>query len=130
MASSVDPKLPPSIVHAETQDSLGLVCWLWRREMIAKCEASIDEIAAETQSAALSKKQRQEQEARILADMLTIEHGECSLIRAAEAQGEVIDFRSDTAPAAVLGVELVQRAGGNGVVESSLEMVRRVLSPG
>jgi hypothetical protein len=35
-----------------------------------------------------------------------IERAECGLIWAAEAQGEVIDFRSDTTPMAVLGLRL------------------------
>jgi hypothetical protein len=46
-------------------------------------------------------------EPRISSDMLAIERAECALIWYAEANGEVIDFRSDTSPMAVLGVRLV-----------------------
>jgi hypothetical protein len=48
-------------------------------------------------------------EAQIMADTLMIERAECGLIWAAEAQGEVIDFRSDTTPMAVLGLRLVNQ---------------------
>ena len=41
-----------------------------------------------------------------------IERSECSLIWAAEAKGEVIDFRPTTSPQAVLGVQLAARSGG------------------
>jgi hypothetical protein len=38
---------------------------------------------------------------------LQIERAEAAIIFAAEAQGEVIPFRADTSPMAVLGVRLV-----------------------
>jgi hypothetical protein len=57
--------------------------------------------------AALSQQQREEMEAQISSDMLAIERAECALIWHAEANGEVIDFRSDTSPVAVLGVRLI-----------------------
>jgi hypothetical protein len=46
-------------------------------------------------------------EAEISTSVLMIERSECSLIWAAEAKGEVIDFRPPaTSPQAVLGVRL------------------------
>ena len=45
-------------------------------------------------------------EAEIRTSVLMIERSECSLIWAAEAKGEVIDFRPTTSPQAVLGVRL------------------------
>ena len=45
-------------------------------------------------------------EAEISTSVLMIERSECSLIWAAEAKGEVIDFRPTTSPQAVLGVRL------------------------
>jgi hypothetical protein len=88
LASSLDPKLSPSIVHTEMPDALGLIAWLFRDELIAKIEASIDQ--ASDNGAVLSEKERQEQEAEISGDMLAIERAECNLIWTAEAQGEVI----------------------------------------
>ena len=46
--------------------------------------------------------------ATIGADALTIERAECALIWHAESKGEVLPFRADTSPLAVLGVRLVQ----------------------
>jgi hypothetical protein len=57
----------------------------------------------------LSQQQRERMEAQIMADALLAERGECSLIWAAEAAGEIIDFRFDTTPQSLLGVRLVNR---------------------
>ena len=59
-----------------------------------------------TTKIALSSTQREELEAEISTSVLMIERRECSLIRAAEAKGKVIDFRPTTSPQAVLGVRL------------------------
>jgi hypothetical protein len=120
LASSADPKLAPSIVHTETHDALGLVAWLFRDQLVAKIEVSIDEIADDP--AALSAKERQVREAQILADMLEIERSECSLIRAAEARGETIDFRVGTSPLALLGVALVVTGSRATASQTSLGM--------
>jgi hypothetical protein len=110
LAPSLDPQLAPAIVQTETQDSLGLICWLFRRELTEKIEHLIDQISADGE--ALSEKQRQEQEAEISAEIRAIQAAEVAVIWAAEAQGEIIDFRSDTSPAAVLGIELETRPRG------------------
>jgi hypothetical protein len=73
---------------------------------------------------------RQEQEAEISGDMLAIERAECNLIWTAEAQGEVIDFRADTAPQALLGVGLVNQPRGNGSAGSSAELAWDILTTG
>jgi hypothetical protein len=65
--------------------------------------------------AALSQQQREEMEAQIMADTLMIERSECALIWHAEAQGETIDFRSDTTPMALLGLRLVNQPRANPV---------------
>jgi len=51
--------------------------------------------------------------ATISADRLAAERSECSLIWAAAARGEIIDFRPTTSPAAVLGVRLVNVPRGD-----------------
>jgi hypothetical protein len=63
---------------------------------------------------ALSQQQREEAEAQIGSDMLMIERAEIACIWAAEAQGEIIDFRADTSPQAVIGVRLVNQPRVNG----------------
>ena len=50
-------------------------------------------------------------EAEISTSVLMIERSECSLIWAAEAKGEVIDFRPTTSPQVVLGVRLDRQPG-------------------
>ena len=75
-----------------------------RDQMLAKINAGIDEISDDKH--ALSQKQREEMEAQIMADTLMVERSEVACIWHAEAQGEVIDFRSDTSPQALLGVAL------------------------
>ena len=42
-----------------------------------------------------------------MADALLIERSEVALILAAEAKGEIIDYRANTTPQALLGVRLV-----------------------
>jgi hypothetical protein len=46
--------------------------------------------------------------ATIGADALAAERAECALIWHAESKDEVLPFRADTSPLAVLGVRLVQ----------------------
>lgn len=106
-AQSFDPKGAPSIVFSETPDLLGLLCWLHRDQMIERIEGLIDVAADDAH--ALSELERQEMEAQISSDMLAVERSEVALIRYAEARGEVIDYRRDCSPAAVLGVELIVR---------------------
>jgi hypothetical protein len=79
--------------------------------MLAKINAAIDEAADD--KAALSQQQREEAEAQISSDMLAIERSECALIWTAEIKGEVLDFRSDTTPMAVLGLRLVNQPRAN-----------------
>jgi hypothetical protein len=93
-----------AIAHAEAADSIGLMCWLFRDQMIAKINAGFDEIADD--KVALGAQQREEMEAQINSDMLSIERSECSLVWHAAEGGEIIDFRPLTTPAAAIGVAL------------------------
>jgi len=80
--------------------------------MIAALDKAID--AASDDDAALSREQREVQEAQIMADMLAIERKECALIFEAERQGSIIHFRNDCSPQAVLGVRLTVHLNGGG----------------
>jgi hypothetical protein len=104
LAPSLDPKAPPAIVGSEAIDSLGLLCWMFRSEMIAKLQGMVTE-----NRAAISQSEREAREAQIGGLMLEAERAECSLIFHAERKGEIIDFRVDTSPQALLGVRLVTR---------------------
>jgi hypothetical protein len=92
----------PAMGFTEAADSVGLMCYLFSDQLLAKINAGIDAVSDD--KAALNEKQRAEMEAQIMADALVIERSEGALIWHAEAKGEVIDFRSDTSPQAVLGV--------------------------
>ena len=104
LAQNVDPKLTPAIVANEAIDSLGVLCWMFRSEMIAKLQGMVTESAD-----AVSQKDREIEEARLGALLLEVERCECGAIWHAEAKGELIDFRGTVSPQAVLGVTLVTR---------------------
>ena len=78
--------------------------WTASKDCFGSIEAELDQAADD--KIALSSTQREEMEAEISTSVLMIERSECSLIWAAEAKGEVIDFRPTTSPQAVLGVRL------------------------
>jgi len=102
----------PALAFTETVDVFGVLCWLFKDQMLAKCNAALDEIADD--KAALSQQQREEMEAEISASVLAIERAEVACIFAAEANGEVIDFRSETSPQSLLGLRLANQPRVNG----------------
>ena len=104
MQSMVHGTETPALAFAEGTDSIGLICWLLRDQMQARINAGIDEVADDKN--ALDERQRADMTAQITADELLIQRAECSLIWHAEAQGEIIDFRADTSPLALLGIQL------------------------
>jgi hypothetical protein len=93
-----------AVAYCEAPDAVGLMCWLFRDQMLAKINAGFDEIADD--KAALDQAQREQMEAEINQSALMIERSECSLIWAADAKGEILDFRSGMSAQAVLGVRL------------------------
>lgn len=95
----------PALAFSQTIDALGVMCWLWPHQILQKISAGLDEVSDDKNS--LDERQRSEMEATITADALLIERSECSLIWHAEAAGEIIDWRGDTSPQALLGVRLV-----------------------
>ena len=95
----------PALAFAEAPDAFGFLCSMFRDQVLAKINEDLDAIANDEE--ALSEQQRQEMEAQISNDMLSVERSECSLIWRADASGDVIDFRNTTSPQAVLGIRLV-----------------------
>jgi hypothetical protein len=91
------------VAFIEAEDAVGLVCWLLGPELLKKISAGFREIG---EGDALDQRQRAEALATISADRLAAERSEVSLIWAAAERGEIIDFRSDTTPAAALGISL------------------------
>jgi hypothetical protein len=102
MVHNVDARGAAAFIEAE--DAVGLVCWLLGPELLKKMSAGFREIGDD--ESALNERQRAEALATISADRLAAERSEVSLIWAAAERGEIIDFRSDTTPAAALGVSV------------------------
>jgi hypothetical protein len=61
----------PALAFIETTDTLGLLCWLFKDQLLSKISAGLDDVADD--KAALSQQQREEMEAQISSDMLAIE---------------------------------------------------------
>lgn len=97
----------PMLGFAEVPDVLGLLIWLQREAMIAALDRAIDEVADD--EAALTLEQRQKAERQTLADLLATEREEIATIDVGRTrtQGMSLDYRSDSDPRAVLGIELV-----------------------
>lgn len=91
-------------------DVQAVLAWLHRDALIAAVEAEIDAIADDEN--AMTDRQRAEKLAEIAADLLATEHEEARLIEAAAAEGVIISPRKDIAPAAVLGVKIVDQEDG------------------
>ncbi|MET4244605.1 hypothetical protein [Bradyrhizobium sp. RT10b] len=95
----------PALAFADdVPDVLAIMCWAFRDQLLATSNSELDEVADD--KVAMDQKQRDIALAQISADRLAAERAECALIWAAEARGEVIDFRSATTPAAAIGVQL------------------------
>ena len=67
-----------AVAFIEVEDAVGLVCWLFEKELLAKISASFREIGDDKN--ALNARQRAEMLATIDADSLAAERAECSLI--------------------------------------------------
>jgi hypothetical protein len=87
----------PAISFVESPDALGLMCFLFRDQIVVRIEQELD---AADDGAAMSERERQEAEAQIMADTLMIERGECALIWAAEERGDRLPQRHDSASGA------------------------------
>ena len=95
---------PPAVAFIEAEDAVGLICYLFGPELLKKISAGFREIGDDKH--ALDQRQRDEMLATISADSLAAERAECSLIWAADARGEIIDFRPATSPQSAIGVSL------------------------
>lgn len=83
---------------------LAIMCWVLRDQLLAISNSELDEVADD--KVALDQKQRDIALAQVSADMLSNERTRVRLHLGRRMRGEVIDFRADTTPMAVLGVAL------------------------
>jgi hypothetical protein len=98
------PQLGGQIVPAgsDATDTLSLLFWVLRDEIVAKLEDEITEIADD--ESALSDEQRRVRIADAKSKILDLERTEEAIIVAAARDGVVIDRRADADVRAVLGV--------------------------
>lgn len=94
-----------ALAITEQPDTLSLLAFLFKDEMIKRIEAEIDEVADD--EAALSERDRAVKLADIAVQELAIERMEIACIRLGEARGELLDYRDSTSPLALLGVRLI-----------------------
>jgi len=104
LQSQVYNAQPGSVAFAEPDDAVGLICWLFGKELLAKISAGFREIGDDKH--ALDQRQREEMEAQISADMLMAAQRVCVDLARRNADNEIIDFRATTSAAAVLGIAL------------------------
>ena len=86
-------------------DVLPVVAWLFHDRLVDRLDAEIDALADD--AGALTDDERDRREREILRQIDEVERREEALIEAAEEAGAPIARRDDAAPAAVLGVRLV-----------------------
>jgi hypothetical protein len=103
VASPDHPQITGFSAH-DAPDSLAVLAWLFRNEMVSRIEAEIDEFADDEN--ALDDSQRAAKSVDLLAEILECERVEEAIIEAAAASGQVIARRDDADPRAVLGVQL------------------------
>jgi hypothetical protein len=89
----------------QATDTVGLLAWLMKDQIIKKLDAEIDGEADD--AASLSHEERQRREAEAMSDLLDIERQEAALVWRAMDEKLPVEHRADISPQAVLGVALV-----------------------
>ncbi len=117
----------PSFAVTEVPDVLGLFAFVHKTALLASLDALVSEEADD--DAALSHEERQQQEAEVMADLLSTECDEAALIWSAMAQGLPATHRVDCAPAAILQCRLITAPAVSASVGTSPEHVIRFAGP-
>jgi hypothetical protein len=89
----------------EPPDALALLVWLNQAALIAAIDREIAGVADD--AVALAPDQREKAAAKLRGELLAAERGECALTWSAIEQKLPAEFRGDTNPIALLGVELI-----------------------
>jgi hypothetical protein len=96
---------PAAVAIFNPENVLGVIAFLLRDQLKAKICALIDQDADD--AAALGEQERAQREATIASDILAVERQEAVLIFEAQRSGLSVEFRSDTNPLAILGLDLI-----------------------
>ena len=106
---------PGAIVFVEIP--VALDPWVRRDELIAALDR---EIASEADdNAALTHEARQQREAEVMTDLLSVERDEAALVWQAQAQGLPVEHRADCSPLAILQVQLITTPRADASPETS-----------
>jgi hypothetical protein len=89
----------------EAVDVVGLLAFLLKPTLVAALDKLVDE--ASDDGAALTHEAREKAEAEVMADLLSAERTESSLVWAAQKQDLPCEHRADISPQALLAVALV-----------------------
>lgn len=92
------------LAHVSVPDTVGLLCWLFRDQVLDRLNTEAEALADETN--ALDGIEREKRLAEIAGKRLTVERLEEGCICAAEAEGQQIVRRPDESPEAALQIEV------------------------
>ncbi|WP_156438133.1 hypothetical protein [Bradyrhizobium valentinum] len=104
--SAVDTAAGRVVSTVETPDTIGLMAWLFRDQMLARIGEAIDAEAED--KIALSHEERAQRLAVIKSDREHVEQEEAHWLWQAFAAGVVVEPRADMAPDAFLGVQAIR----------------------
>jgi hypothetical protein len=111
------PGAPAAVAFVEVPDVAAIFSTVLKDQFIAWLAADVDRNA--DPEGALSLDQRQQQEAELMADQLSIERSESAAVWAAQSEGLPIEHRADISPLALLGVRLVTTPRADALPETS-----------
>jgi hypothetical protein len=95
----------PIYISTEVPDTLALFAWLNREALIKRLDVEVAAIADD--KAALTPEVRQQSEAKVLDDLLSVERDESALVWLAQEQGLPAEHRGDCAALAILQCRLI-----------------------
>lgn len=108
-----DGKPGRGIAIGQQVDTVGLLCWLFRDQMLARIGEAIDGEADD--AVALTREQRREQLATIAADREHAEQDEAHLLWAEYDAGVIVEPRGTMSPAAFLMVQAIRADRRSGI---------------
>jgi hypothetical protein len=94
-----------ALAFHEAVDVVGLAAFLLKPTLISALDALVDEESDDANS--LTHEARQQREAEVMGDLLSVEREESALVWLAQSQNLPCEFRHDISPVALLGLKLI-----------------------